>query len=91
MSPLLKLCISIVVLISSIYVSSNGGTTFSKTAALGSSTAVNQIRVHPAVAGDIWATTDTGLFHSVDFGKTFSQSAGGVTTGYGFGKFVLPL
>lgn len=66
------------------YVSTNGGVTFAKTLMLGNSTAVNQIRVHPTVAGDVWATTDAGLFHSLDYGKTFSKIGSGVTAGYGF-------
>ncbi|KAI9050188.1 hypothetical protein LZ554_006329 [Drepanopeziza brunnea f. sp. 'monogermtubi'] len=68
----------------SFYVSSNGGVTFTKTVALGSSTLVNQIRVHPTVAGDVWATTDAGLFHSINFGSTFIQVASSVTAGYSF-------
>lgn len=68
----------------SFYVSSDIGATFTKTVALGSSTAVNQIRVHPTVAGDVWASTDVGLFHSVDFGSTFSQVSSGVTAGWSF-------
>jgi len=69
----------------SIYVSTDIGKTFTKTATLGSSTAVNQIRVHPTVAGDVWATTDSGLFHSLNYGKTFTQvSSGVVTAGYSF-------
>ncbi|KAG4441073.1 hypothetical protein IFR05_003427 [Cadophora sp. M221] len=69
---------------SSFYVSSNVGVTFAKTATLGSSTAVNQIRVHPTVAGDVWVTTDVGLFHSTNFGSTFTQVASGVTAGWSF-------
>jgi len=66
-----------------IYVSSNIGVTFAKTATLGASTVVNQIRVHPTVAGDVWASTDVGLFHSTNFGTTFTQ-VGSVTAGYSF-------
>lgn len=70
----------------SIYTSTDLGVTFAKTVSLGSSTTVNQIRVNPTVAGDVWATTDTGLFHSLDYGATFAKISGGVTAGYGFGK-----
>lgn len=69
----------------SFYLSTDTGVTFAKTVALGSSTSVNTIRVHPTVAGDIWATTDTGLFHSTNYGKTFTQIGSGVTVGYNFG------
>lgn len=70
----------------SVYVSSNVGVTFAKTATLGTSTAVNQIRVHPTIAGDVWVSTDVGLFHSTNFGSTFTQVGSGVTAGWSFGK-----
>lgn len=76
---------------SSIYVSSDTGVSFTKIAILGSSTAINQIRVHPTIAGDIWASTDVGLFHSIDFGRTFTQITSGVTAGYSFGTLLPPL
>lgn len=66
------------------YVSTNLGVTFAKTASLGSSTTIHQIRVNPTIAGDVWATTDTGLFHSLDYGTTFTKTSG-VTAGYAFG------
>ncbi|KAF8854623.1 putative endoglucanase [Acephala macrosclerotiorum] len=68
----------------SFYVSTDTGVTFTKTATLGSSTAVNQIRVHPTLAGDVWASTDTGLFHSTNYGLSFTQIASGCTAGYSF-------
>jgi xyloglucan-specific exo-beta-1,4-glucanase len=49
---------------------------------------VNKIRVHPTVAGELWASTDVGLFHSVNYGTTFTQIGSGVTTGYDFGKLL---
>ena len=70
----------------SIYVSSDIGVTFAKTVALGSSTVVNKIRVHPTVAGDVWASTDVGLFHSTNYGSTFTQIGSGCTAGYDFGR-----
>ncbi|EHL02602.1 putative Xyloglucanase [Glarea lozoyensis 74030] len=68
----------------SFYASSDIGTSFLKTTSLGSSTAVNQIRVHPLVAGDVWVTTDTGLYHSLNYGRAFSKIYTGLTAGYGF-------
>jgi xyloglucan-specific exo-beta-1,4-glucanase len=68
----------------SFYVSTDTGVTFSVTGTLGSSTVVNTVRVHPTVAGDVWASTDVGLFHSTNYGKTFTQISSGVTAGYSF-------
>ncbi|RFU28668.1 hypothetical protein B7463_g7686, partial [Scytalidium lignicola] len=68
----------------SIYVSTNTGISFSKTITLGSSSAVNGIRAHPTVAGDIWASTDVGLFHSTDYGRTFTQVRSGCAAGWSF-------
>ncbi|EAW13711.1 putative endoglucanase [Aspergillus clavatus NRRL 1] len=69
----------------SIYVSANGAASFTKTATLGSSTSVNTIRAHPSIAGDVWATTDKGLWHSTDYGKTFTQIGSGCAAGWSFG------
>ncbi|RDW90553.1 putative endoglucanase [Aspergillus mulundensis] len=68
-----------------IYVSSNTGSSFTKTATLGTSSSVNAIRAHPSIAGDIWATTDTGLWHSTDHGATFTRVSSAVTAGWSFG------
>ncbi|RAH45293.1 putative endoglucanase [Aspergillus brunneoviolaceus CBS 621.78] len=68
-----------------IYVSKNTATSFTKTVTLGSSTTVNAIRAHPSVAGDVWASTDKGLWHSTDYGSTFTQIGSGVTAGWSFG------
>ncbi|PWY84996.1 xyloglucanase [Aspergillus heteromorphus CBS 117.55] len=70
---------------SAIYVSGNTASSFSKTTTLGSSTTINALRAHPSLAGDLWASTDTGLFHSTDFGASFVPIAGGCTAGWSFG------
>lgn len=69
----------------SFYVSTNGGVSFTKTASLGSSSAVNAIRAHPSIAGDVWASTDTGLWHSTNSGASFTQVGSGCTAGWSFG------
>ena len=58
-----------------IYVSSDGGHTFNATAKITSYGGV-YIKVHPATAGDVWFSTDQGIYHSTDFGQSFSTIAG---------------
>ncbi|KAL5494893.1 hypothetical protein ACEPAI_355 [Sanghuangporus weigelae] len=58
---------------SNFYVSRDGGKTFSSIAKLGSSTSPAKVIVNPNVSGDVWVSTDKGLFHSLDFGTTWSQ------------------
>ena len=67
----------------SFYLSTNGGKTFATTTKLGSASTVNKIVANPSVAGDVWASTDTGLYHSTNYGKTFTTISG-PTTGYSF-------
>lgn len=55
------------------YLSTDTGKTFSSAGSLGSSTSVAAIRANPTAAGDIWLSTDKGLFHSTNYGSSFSQ------------------
>jgi xyloglucan-specific exo-beta-1,4-glucanase len=61
---------------SSFYVSVNGGKTFSVTSTLGASTAPVKIVVNPTVTGDIWVSSDQGLFHSTNTGSSFTAISG---------------
>jgi len=56
---------------SSFYISRDSGRTFSSSGTLGSNSLPYKIAVHPTVAGDVWVSTDTGLFHSTNFGTKF--------------------
>ncbi|KAG6850815.1 hypothetical protein H0H93_008118 [Arthromyces matolae] len=61
---------------SSFYVSTNNGNTFSVNGSLGSSSSPVKIVVHPNVTGDIWVSTDTGLYHSTNSGAAFTAISG---------------
>jgi hypothetical protein len=55
------------------YISTDGGATFTRSAATGlGSTRVN-FKTVPGHEGDIWVSGETGLFHSIDSGTTFTQ------------------
>lgn len=59
----------------SVYVSSNSGETFAAASNV-TSKGAGKLAVHPAVAGDVWLSTGSGIYHSTDFGRTFTQSPG---------------
>ncbi|KAJ6519554.1 hypothetical protein C8R45DRAFT_852566 [Mycena sanguinolenta] len=60
----------------SFYLSTNGGVTFTVTSSLGSSNVPAKVIVNPKVSGDVWVSTDTGLFHSTTFGSSFTAIPG---------------
>jgi xyloglucan-specific exo-beta-1,4-glucanase len=73
------------------YRSTDTGATFIQVASAFSSavTAVKDIAAHPAVAGEVWVSTNAGLFRSTDFGATFAQVGSGsisATEQIAFGK-----
>jgi len=61
---------------SSFYLSTDGGKTFVVKGTLGSSTAPVKVVVNPSVTGDIWVSTDKGLFHSTNLGTSFTVISG---------------
>lgn len=65
---------------SGLYISSDTGRTFNFTTPLPSSGSI-RLAVHPAQAGDIWLSTNQGVYHSTNFGVSFMQSPN-VESGY---------
>ncbi|TFK76921.1 Oligoxyloglucan reducing end-specific cellobiohydrolase [Pluteus cervinus] len=61
---------------STFYLSTDGGKTFSAKGKLGSSTSAAKVVVNPGVTGDVWVSTDIGLFHSTDSGTSFTTITG---------------
>ncbi|TFY77051.1 hypothetical protein EWM64_g6961, partial [Hericium alpestre] len=61
---------------SKFYLSTDGGKTFAAAGSLGSSTSPAKVVVNPNTTGDVWVSTDKGLFHSTDKGSSFTVVAG---------------
>ncbi|KZL68433.1 fungal cellulose binding domain-containing protein [Colletotrichum incanum] len=64
---------------SNFYRSTNLGATFSIAGSLGSATEIRHVEAHPAKAGDIWVSTNAGIFHSTDYGSSFTQVSTAIT------------
>ncbi|KAH8881944.1 glycoside hydrolase family 74 protein [Thozetella sp. PMI_491] len=64
---------------STFYVSSDTGSTFVKGGSLGSATQINYIAVHPTTAGQVYVSTDVGIFESTSYGASFTQIASTIT------------
>ena len=61
---------------STFYLSTDGAKTFQAKGTLGSSTSPVKIVVHPNITGDVWVSTDKGLFHSTNLGSSFTAISG---------------
>ncbi|MEU8797269.1 cellulose binding domain-containing protein [Spirillospora sp. NPDC048819] len=69
------------------YVSTDGGQSFSATAASGLPSSGVHFKALPGGEGDIWLAGDTGLFHSTDSGASFTKiSTISSAVNVGFGK-----
>ncbi|EJC97846.1 Oligoxyloglucan reducing end-specific cellobiohydrolase [Fomitiporia mediterranea MF3/22] len=61
---------------SEFFISVDGGEAFTQKNVLGSSTNTLQIAASPFNAGEIFVSTDRGIWHSTDFGTNFTELAG---------------
>ncbi|CRK28320.1 hypothetical protein BN1708_018347, partial [Verticillium longisporum] len=64
---------------STFYRSTNSATSFSTAGTLSGATVIRDIAVHPQVAGDVWVSTDAGIFHSTNGGTSFTLVSSTVT------------
>ncbi|KAI0129718.1 family 74 glycoside hydrolase [Xylariales sp. AK1849] len=67
---------------STFYVSTDTGSTFAAAGTLGSATAIRDIAAHPTTTGDVWVSTDVGIFHSADSGASFTQVSTALSNTY---------
>lgn len=58
------------------YISTNGGSTFTRASLLGSATTSTQIAASPFTAGEFFVSTNHGVWHSADYGKSFTGLSG---------------
>ncbi|KAK1977733.1 family 74 glycoside hydrolase [Colletotrichum cereale] len=61
------------------YVSTDSAATFTESP-LANVTEIRRIAAHPAKAGEIFVSTNSGILHSKDFGKTFTAGSGPTNT-----------
>ncbi|KAI1504771.1 hypothetical protein F5X99DRAFT_348813 [Biscogniauxia marginata] len=61
------------------YMSTDTGTSFAKAGSLGSATTVRDIAAHPNNAGEVWVSTDIGIFQSTNYGSSFTQVSTALT------------
>ncbi|KAF5025741.1 hypothetical protein F66182_2208 [Fusarium sp. NRRL 66182] len=60
---------------SKFHVSKNTASSFSESGSFGSANEIRDIAAHPAKAGEVWVSTDIGVFRSTDFGSSFTRVA----------------
>ncbi|CAJ2504926.1 Uu.00g123200.m01.CDS01 [Anthostomella pinea] len=67
---------------SSFYVSTDTGATFATAGSLGSATAIRDIVSNPLSSAQIFVSTDVGVFHSTDYGASFTLTSTTLTNTY---------
>ncbi|KAK7408431.1 Xyloglucanase [Neonectria punicea] len=61
------------------YVSSNTASSFSQGGALSGASSVRDIEAHPTKAGELYVSTDVGIFHSTNYGSSFTKVSTALT------------
>ncbi len=64
------------------YISTDEGRSFKKAGILGNAASIRDIAPHPTIAGEVWVSTDVGLFRSVDYGIGFARAGPDLTNTY---------
>jgi xyloglucan-specific exo-beta-1,4-glucanase len=67
---------------STFYVSANTGVSFASAGALSGASSIRDIVAHPTMAGDVWVSTDVGIFHSTNYGASFTKVSTAITSTY---------
>ncbi|KAI0466526.1 carbohydrate-binding module family 1 protein [Xylaria cf. heliscus] len=67
---------------STFYVSKDTGSTFAAAGALSGATSVRSIVAHPKTAGEVWVSTDVGIFRSTNYGASFTKVSTALTNTY---------
>ncbi|KAI0907399.1 glycoside hydrolase family 74 protein [Ustulina deusta] len=67
---------------STFYVSKDTAVTFTAGGALSGASSVRAIAAHPTTAGEVWVSTDVGIFRSTDYGASFTKVSTGLTNTY---------
>ncbi|KAI1145466.1 carbohydrate-binding module family 1 protein [Nemania diffusa] len=64
---------------STFYASKDAGATFAAAGALSGAASIRDIVAHPKVAGEVWASTDVGIFRSTNYGASFAKVSSALT------------
>lgn len=67
---------------STFYVSSNNGQTFASGGSISGASQINYVIVHPTVAGQIYVSTNAGIYISTNFGSSFTLLSSTLTNVY---------
>ncbi|KAI0112562.1 family 74 glycoside hydrolase [Nemania sp. FL0031] len=67
---------------STFYVSKDSASNFAAGGTLSGATSIRAVAAHPKVAGEVWVSTDVGIFRSTNFGASFTKVSTALTNTY---------